>query len=43
MTADSFIEVVKDSVDLTGLTNVPLERRPRLLSDNELGCISHSF
>ena len=34
MTADSFIEVVKDSVDLTGLTNVPLERRIRLLSDD---------
>ena len=34
MTADSFIEVVKDSVDLTGMTNVPSERRIRLLSDD---------
>ena len=43
MTADSFIEVVKDSVDLTAMTNVPSERRIRLLSDDGTGYISHSF
>ena len=43
MTSDSFIEVVQDAVDLTGMTNVPWERRTRLLSDNGPGYISHSF
>ena len=43
MTSDSFIEVVQDAVDLTGMTNVPREHRTRLLSDNGPGYISHSF
>ena len=34
MTADSFIEVVQDAVDKTGMTDVPVEDRTRLLSDN---------
>ena len=43
MTADSFIEVAQNSVDLTGMTNVSWERRTRLLSDNGPGYIPHSF
>ena len=43
MTSDSFIEVVQEAVDLTGMTNVPWERRTRLLSDNGPGYISRSF
>tara|TARA_B100000745_G_scaffold264545_1_gene189303 strand:+ start:277 stop:546 length:270 start_codon:yes stop_codon:yes gene_type:complete len=29
MTSDSFIEVVQDAVDLTGMTDVPWEHRTR--------------
>jgi len=36
-------EVVQDAVDLTDMTDVPWERRTRLLSDNGPGYISHSF
>ena len=43
MTADSFIEVVQDAVDLTGMTDVPWDHRTKLLSDNGPGYISHSF
>ena len=43
MTSDSFIEVVQDAVDLTGMTNVPWDHRTKLLSDNGSGYISHSF
>ena len=43
MTADSFIEVVQDAVDQTGMTDVPWEHRTKLLSDNGPGYISHSF
>ena len=43
MTSDSFIEVVQDAVDLTGMTDVPWEHRTRLLSDNGPGYISRSF
>jgi transposase InsO family protein len=43
MTSDSFIEVVQDAVDLTGMTEVPLEDRTRLLSDNGPGYVSRSF
>ncbi len=43
MTSDSFIEVLQDAVDLTGMTEVPLEDRTRLLSDNGPGYISRSF
>ena len=43
MTSDSFIEVVQDAVDLTGMTDVPWDHRTKLLSDNGPGYISHSF
>ena len=43
MTSYLFIEVVQGAVDLTGMTNVPWERRTRLLSDNGPGYISRSF
>ena len=43
MTADSFIEVVQDAVDLTGMTDVPWDHRTKLLSDNGPGYIFHSF
>ena len=43
MTADSFIEVVQDAVNITGMTDVPWERRTRLLSDNGPDYISRSF
>ena len=43
MTSDSFIEVVQDAVDLTGMTEVPMEDRTRLLSDNGPGYVSRSF
>ncbi|MQG83252.1 MAG: transposase family protein, partial [SAR202 cluster bacterium] len=42
-TADSFIEVVQNAVDLTGMTDVPWERRTRLLSDNGPGYVFRSF
>ena len=42
MTSDSFIEVVQDAVDLTGMTEVPMEDRTRLLSDNGPGYVSRS-
>ena len=34
MTCDSFIEVVQDDVDKTGMTEVPVADRTKLLSDN---------
>ncbi len=43
MTSDSFIEVVQDAVDLTGMTEVPMEDRTKLLSDNGPGYVSRSF
>ena len=43
MTSDSFIEVVQDAVDLTEMTDVPLEDRARLLSDNGPGYVSRAF
>ena len=43
MTSDSFIEVVQEAVDLTGMTDVPWDHRARLLSDNGPGYISRSF
>ena len=43
MTSDSFIEVVQEAVDLTGMTDVPWDHRTRLLSDNGPGYISRSF
>jgi len=43
MTADPFIQVVQVAVDITGMTEVPLEDRTRLLSDNGSGYVSRAF
>ena len=43
MTSDSFIEVVQDAVDRTGMDRVPITDRTRLLSDNGPGYISRAF
>jgi len=43
MTADSLIQVVQLAVDVTGMTEVPLEDRTRLLSDNGSGYVSRAF
>jgi len=43
MSANSLIEVVQEAVDATGMTDVPVEDRTRLLSDNGAGYISRSF
>jgi transposase InsO family protein len=43
MAADSLIEVVQQAVDSTGMTDVPVLDRTRLLSDNGSGYISRAF
>jgi len=43
MSAKSLIEVVQEAVDATGMTEVPVEDRTRLLSDNGAGYVSRSF
>ena len=43
MTSASLIEVVQDAIDLTGVTDVPVEDRTSLLSDNGSGYISKLF
>ena len=43
MTADSFIEVVQEALDRTGMTAVPVADRTRLLSDNAPGYVSRAF
>jgi putative transposase len=43
MSADSLIEVVQEAVDATGMTDVPVEDRTRLLSDNGSGYVSRAF
>jgi transposase InsO family protein len=43
MTATSFIEVVQDAVDNTGMDTVPVHDRTRLLSDNGPGYVSRAF
>ena len=43
MTSDSFIEVVQKAVDHTGMTEIPVENRTRLLSDNGSGYVSRAF
>ena len=43
MTSDSFIEVVQEAVDRTGMDQVPIEDRTRLLSDNGPGYVSRAF
>ena len=43
MSADSLIEVVQEAVDATGMTDVPIEDRTKLLSDNGAGYVSKAF
>ena len=44
MTSDSFMEVVQEAVDRTGMDQVPItDRRTRLLSDNGPGYVSRAF
>ena len=43
MTADSLIEVIQLAVDATGMTEVPVEDRTSLLSDNGSGYVSRAF
>jgi transposase InsO family protein len=43
MSAHSLIEVVQEAVDATGMTEVPVEDRTRLLSDNGAGYVSRAF
>jgi len=43
MSANSLIEVVQEAVDATGMTDVPVEDRTNLLSDNGAGYLSRSF
>ena len=43
MTADSLIQVVQLAIDATGMTEVPLEDRTRLLSDDGPGYVSRAF
>jgi|TARA_Y100000310_G_scaffold123316_1_gene122094 transposase InsO family protein len=43
MTSDSLIEVVQEAVDRTGMTEVPVADRTRLLSDNGSGYVSRAF
>jgi putative transposase len=43
MAADSLIDVVQEAVDATGMTEVPVEDRTKLLSDNGPGYVSRAF
>jgi putative transposase len=43
MSANSLIEVVQGAVDATGMTDVPVEDRTRILSDNGAGYVSRTF
>jgi transposase InsO family protein len=43
MSANSLIEVVQEAVDVTGMADVPVENRTRLLSDNGAGYVSRAF
>jgi len=43
MSANSLIEVVQGAVDAAGMTDVPVEDRTKLLSDNGAGYVSRSF
>jgi transposase InsO family protein len=43
MTANSLIEVVQEAVDATDMTDVPVEDRTKLLSDNGAGYVSRAF
>jgi putative transposase len=43
MAADSLIEVIQEAIDATGMTEVPVEDRTKLLSDNGPGYVSRAF
>ena len=43
MSSNSLIEVVQAAVDATGMTDVPVENRTKLLSDNGSGYVSRAF
>jgi transposase InsO family protein len=43
MSANSLIDVTQEAVDLTGMTDVPVEDRTCLLSDNGAGYLSRKF
>jgi transposase InsO family protein len=43
MSANSLIEVVQEAVDATGMTDVLVEDRTKLLSDNGAGYVSKAF
>ena len=43
MSANSLIDVTQEAVDLTGMTDVPVEDRTFLLSDNGSGYLSRKF
>jgi transposase InsO family protein len=43
MSANSLIEVIQEAVDATGMTDVPIEDRTKLLSDNGAGYVSRAF
>ena len=43
ISANSLIEVVQNAIDTTGMTEVPVEDRTRLLSDNGSGYVSRAF
>jgi putative transposase len=43
MSANSLIEVVQEAVDTTTMTDVPVEDRAKLLSDNGAGYVSRAF
>jgi len=43
MAAGSLIEVVQEAVDATGMSEVPVEGRTKLLSDNGSGYVSRAF
>jgi len=43
MAADSLIEVIQEAVDATGMAEVPVEDRTKLLSDNGPGYVSRAF
>jgi transposase InsO family protein len=43
MSADSLIEVIQEAIDVTGMTEVPVEDRTKLLSDNGAGYVCRAF
>ena len=43
MSADSLIEAIQEAIDATGMTEVAIEDRTKLLSDNGAGYISRAF